>query len=211
MLAKRTAMPMPAPRPLHYIKPFEAVASGSPESIISAACSCISSLIPCSTTTVTTCTTITSSAPKVTSTTYNLTTAFTTVHSTINTTATTTVSANPTAPTILPDPACQDASCGSFRDCGGVLSGTCSCYSSAEGPGYCALDTACDGIKTCDTTADCGLDAICAVNTCCSDAGVCLGLQCGNPSLRLSQMAQRLGGRTSRNDGSGRIGSGEKR
>lgn len=193
ILTKRTVLPAPQANSL-----LDSITFDTPASILSAACSCISSQIPYSTTTVTKCTTITLPSPTLTSKTYILATAFATVQSTINVTSTTTVSANSTSPTLLPDPNCQGAICGNFKDCGG--GDTCSCYSSAEGPGYCALDSVCQGIKTCETSAECGGAAICAVNTCCSDTGVCLALQCGNPGVRLMGVGS---GRTSREDGSG--------
>lgn len=78
-----------------------------------------------------------------------------------------------------------------------------------KGPGTVLLTRFARESRRAVTSAEYGGAAICAVGTCCSDAGVYLGLLCGNPSVRLTQIAQRLGsggGRTSRIDGSNRIG-----
>lgn len=105
-----------------------------------------------------------------------------------------------------PDASCNGAVCGAFRSCSNTVGG-CSCYTAAEGAGFCAQDASCSGPAKCTTSSDCAAAQICAVNTCCGAQGICLNLQCDNPARKLIKYRRQADGqRTSRNDGSNTIG-----
>lgn len=140
-------------------------------------------------------------SPTVTSTITVTTSTSTAATSTVVATSTTVVQVKGT-----PNTGCTGAVCGHFIG-GCSAQDSCTCYTSAEGPGYCAQDAACRGTPRCNSSADCGASQVCAVNTCCGAKGICLNLTCSNPSRMLMRMARRQDVQTSRNDGSNQIGS----
>ncbi|KAG9868242.1 hypothetical protein KCU77_g370, partial [Aureobasidium melanogenum] len=137
-----------------------------------------------------------------------ITSTITAATSTVTAAATTVVATSTTVIQVVgtPNAQCNGAVCGNFVD-GCSADGGCSCYTSAEGPGYCAQDADCYGLTQCAASTDCSGSQVCAVNTCCGAQGVCLELACDNPSRMLIRLARRQQGKTSRNDGSNQIGS----
>lgn len=175
--------------------PFKSAIAAFKSGIISAGCSCIRNKIPLATSTATLTATITQASPTIT--------AFSTITET--TTAQTTTTTTVTLPG-APDPNCNGAVCGAFRSCSNEVEG-CSCYTAAEGAGFCAQDTSCGGPASCTTSSDCAGAQICAVNTCYGAQGICLDLTCSNPARMLMKHRRQAGGmKTSRNDGRNTIG-----
>lgn len=187
VVKRGVAVPTPA-------VPFKSAILAIPSALVSAGCSCIRTKIPLATTITTLSETTTQASPTITA----LSTVFETT--TVQTTSTVTVNLPG-----VPDPSCNGAVCGAFRQCSGSDQ-ACSCYTAAEGAGFCARDASCGGPARCASSSDCSGSQICAVNTCCGAQGICLDLQCNNPARRLMKDRRQTTDRTSRNDGSNTIG-----
>ncbi|CAI4211976.1 unnamed protein product [Parascedosporium putredinis] len=60
-------------------------------------------------------------------------------------------------------PTCNQSVCGSLSNC----DGSCYCFTTAGGTGFCGPSTPCAGLADCTSDFDCAQGSICAVGTCC--------------------------------------------